>query len=51
MSKISLEQRLYKSAWRRAKYRNNPEYRERERAYAREYYRIHHSKKKEEGDD
>lgn len=51
MSKISLEQRLYKAAWKRAKYRDNPEYRERERAYAREYYRRHHSKKKEEGDD
>ena len=33
--------RLYKSAWRRAKYRNDPEYREREKAYAREYYRKH----------
>lgn len=43
--KSSLEERMRKAAWKRAKYRNNPEYREREKAYAREYYRKHYSRK------
>lgn len=46
--KNDLELRMKKAAWRRNKYRNNPEFREREKEYSRQYQRMKRQEGKED---
>lgn len=40
--------RMKKAAWRRNKYRSNPEFREREKEYSRQYQRMKRQEGKED---